>query len=1005
MTLPKYYEDPSVLHVGTMEPHSYYLPTGAVQALNGTWDFAWYPSLHDLPEDFFLNRFPAGKTIPVPSVWQNHGYDRHQYTNVNYPFPYDPPYVPSENPCGLYRRFFTVPQDGQRRYLNFEGVDSCFYLWVNGKFVGYSQVSHSTSEFDLTDFLIDDENEITVAVLKWCDGSYLEDQDKLRMSGIFRDVYLLARPENHLRDYFVHTELKDDLSSAEVVVDLEFLNGALPVKASLTAPNGESWSAVADEKTVRFVLENPVLWNAEAPALYTLTLEAGQETIVERVGVRRIDVRDGVILLNNRPIKFRGVNRHDNDPVTGATISREQALLDLKLMKEHNVNAVRTSHYPNAPWFPGLCAEHGLYLIAEADLESHGVNSIYEIDYPENVRGVMAQRSGETTIDTLVKEYDSKFREHFCQLATDPSFKEAIVDRTRLNVIRDKNCPAVLLWSLGNESGYGENFAAAAAWAKSFDPSRLVHFESLRYQSDGDTACDDDIDVYSRMYPPCEEIVSYFENDSPKKPYVLCEYIHAMGNGPGDAEDYQKLIDRYDGLVGGFVWEFCDHAVDMGVTEEGKRKYYYGGDFGEYPHDGNFCMDGLVYPDRTPSTSFAEFKNTVRPIRAELVGDKIQMISRLDFLNTAEYLTVSYELVHNWKCVETGMLDVAIAPHETIELSMPVSMPESGSCFLNLYYNTRTASSFLPLGHSLGFDQLVIRRETAVPAIPASGDVRAEETEKEIIVSGPDFRYRFDRFLGALSQLTCANRPLLDAPMSFNVWRAPTDNDRNIRLEWEAAGYNRARPRVYDSAVSVENGVAVITCTLSLAAEYRQPIVKINARYEIGSDGAIAVTLDGKRDLRMPFLPRFGLRLSLPQEMNRATYCGYGPLESYIDKRRASKLGRYETTAEASHEDYLKPQENGSHYSCDCVAVSGPEGGLLAESAVPFSFHISPYTQEELTTKMHSFELVKSGSTEFCIDLMQSGIGSNSCGPDLAEEYRLDSENLSYTFTLRPFLK
>lgn len=1007
MVLKPFYEDPSTLHVGTEPIRSYFVPCASVeetkgcriassrlQLLSGQWDFCYYESPYLLPENFFMpGEDWIGKvTMPVPSVWQNHGFDRHQYTNVNYPFPYDPPYVPRENPVGVYRRTFVAAPWQGKRYLDFEGVDSCFYVWINGAFVGYSQVSHSTSEFDVTSFVEEGENTIVVAVLKWCDGSYLEDQDKLRMSGIFRDVYLLSRPEKHVRDYTVTTRLSQDYQHADIEVSFAFSGGETPVECALLAPCGKEIArAAAKDGRVSFPVENPSLWNAETPVLYTLHICPEGEVISQRVGIREIHVENCIVLLNGQKVKFRGVNRHDSDPFTGSVISPEQAKRDLWLMKNHNVNAVRTSHYPNAPWFPQMCDECGIYLIDESDIESHGCCSLY---------------CGES--DNWWDHHEERMA-NYSRIARDPRFEEAIIDRVQRCVSRDKNCASVLIWSMGNESGGGHSFEKAAAWIKATDPTRLVHYESCYIGTADWKMSRENLDMYSRMYMSLDDCRKYLEGEDEKlpmdKPLVLCEYIHAMGNGPGGAEEYEQLIDRYDNFMGGFVWEWCDHAVYMGRTNEGKAKFYYGGDFGEFPHDGNFCMDGLVYPDRTPHTGLLEFKNVIRPARARWNGDgTVTIENKLAFQNLKDVLRVCYELAQDGRLVSSGELPpVDCAPYGSARVPVDIAIPESGRCDLRLIYLQRETAGLVEAGHERGFDQLLVRAAERPSVLPAAGSLTASESEREIIVTGPDFRYVFDTHLGSFSELIKDSRPLIRRPVEYNIWRAPTDNDRNLRRTWQRAGYDRCLTRTYASSCRIENGTAIIECDLSLAPIYLERVLTIHATYTVGGDGAIRAQLSADKTEVLPELPRFGLRLFLCSRQDNLCYLGYGPGESYADKRAASWWGEFHTSVAANHEDYLKPQENGSHYGCERVTVTDAAGfGLSAESAIPFSFNASPYTEEELTQKMHNFELEKSPYTVLCLDAGQNGIGTASCGPRLEKAYRLDALHLDLDITLIP---
>ena len=999
-TLRQFHEDPQILHVGTCPIRSYYLPfadeeeshTGVssrVFSLDGEWAFRYFESFGQAvdPEEGLCFDEEEMGSIPVPSCWQNHGYGRHMYTNVRYPFPVDPPYVPDENPCGLYVRHFELEEKDQeaRWFLNFEGVDSCFYLWVNGEFAGYSQVSHATSEFELTELLQEGDNTLAVLVLQWCDGSYLEDQDKLRMSGIFRDVYLIARPQAFLRDYFVKESFAPDFSHAQVTVEL-MPEGKLDLTASLYAPDGTLVGTCEHPKDSA-VLEvpAPVLWNAEHPAQYTLVLETPDECIVQMVGLRKIEVVDGVVYLNGVNIKFRGVNRHDSDPVTGYTISREQALLDLALMKRHNVNAIRTSHYPNAPWFLQMCSEYGFYVIGEADMESHG----------------MAMRTGLHSL------------ENYADAADDPQFGEAILDRMQRSVIRDKNNAAVVIWSLGNESGWGENFEAAGRWAKEYDPSRLLHYENFLTYHKARKPDFSMLDLYSRMYASLDQVRDYFagkdldENLPEKKlPFIQCEYIHAMGNGPGDAEDYQQLIMEYDGFCGGFVWEWCDHAVYGGTTPDNRPIYRYGGDFGEFPHDGNFCMDGLVYPDRTPHTGLLEYKNVIRPIRArraEGKADTFILHNYLDFTNAEDFLTVSYEISQDGEVLYGGELELPhLPPHGEAEVVLP-ALPEGGVCTLLLSYATKAAGDFCTAGHALGFDEIVLHDEPFFLDAPAEGPVELEETGDAVVLTGEKFRYVFNKHTGLFDSLVWQNRNYLEKPMGWNLYRAPTDNDQYIRHQWELAGYHRPTVKVYGVQVSrLENGGVCVTCQLSIAALTVSPFLRVEAQWAIDAQGRIDASLDCRRDGRFPWLPRFGVRLFLPKDFASVEYFGYGPYESYQDKHQASHLGVYAQAVDAMHEDYLKPQENSSHWGCRYVTLTDGAYSLTASSEAPFSMNVSPYTQEELAEKKHNYELTKCGQTVFCLDYKMSGVGSNSCGPELLPQYRLEEEEFAFRFTLMP---
>lgn len=985
MKLTNYYEDPASLHVGTCRNRSYYLPAGSddscrVQSLSGDWHFGYYPYPEAVPEDFMLEDFEdtAMDTIPVPSCWQCQGYDYHQYTNVRYPIPFDPPYVPKENPCGAYRTLFTLSPAAakMRSFLYFEGVDSCYYVWVNGQFAGYSQVSHSPSEFEVTSFAKEGTNTLAVLVLKWCDGTYLEDQDKLRMSGIFRDVLLISRPEAFVRDYTVRTLLNPD-GSALVTVSVETEGSADPA-LTLKDDGGQLIGQLESvDGRYEITVSSPKLWTAETPYLYELTIATGQEIIRQAVGIRQVWIENGVVYLNGQNLKFRGVNRHDSDPVTGYTISREQAIRDLTLMKQFNVNAIRTSHYPNAPWFPELCDRYGFYMIAESDIEMHGYLSTYNSDR-ENTLGLLDDGG---------------------------LFTEAVLDRVQRNVIRDKNHPSVLIWSLGNEAGFGYAYQNAGRWAKEYDPTRLTHYESSTW--DHSNRFDKSmLDLYSRMYASTEDVDNYFADNGPKKPFIQCEFVHAMGNGPGDIEDYYQQIMKYDGFCGGFVWEWCDHAVALGTAENGKTMYGYGGDFGEYPHDGNFCMDGLVYPDRTPHTGLYEWKNVVRPVRARMIDAsevRLALKNMLDFTDLADAVTISYECKADGELLCSGEIEVpATAPHQESEITIPITLPRiAADCYLKLTYFTKSAHELVPQGHEVGFDQFLLS-ESGVRRLSTNtgSDAAAPEVTEDgrfLTVSGNGFIYQYDTFSGIFSSL---ERGDSQVAMNYSIFRAPTDNDRNIREEWERANYHHCGSRAYETAYRTDGQTIEITSRVNLCAVTVQWIMKLTVVWTVDGAGAITCKIDAKRNTELPYLPRFGVELRLPQTWQLVSYLGYGPMECYVDKHHLSWFDSFQTTVADLHEDYLKPQENGNHYHCRGVSVGNGTCGITAAAADSLDFSVSNYTDCELAAKMHNYELVPADFVTLHLDYKNSGVGSNSCGPELLKQYRLDEAEFQWEYQL-----
>mgnify|MGYP004657915939 FL=1 len=1011
MIVPRYYEDLEILHENTMPARSYYIPASKrmddlvehreqsdrIQFLNGIWKFRYYDSIYNVKEAFYKGEFDADgyADMKVPGLWQNAGYDSHQYTNIKYPFPFDPPYVPQDNPCGAYVYDFEYTKDikAPKAFLNFEGVDSCFYVWINGEYVGYSQVSHATSEFDVTELVKEGKNRIAVLVLKWCDGSYLEDQDKFRMSGIFRDVYILKRPENAIRDYRITTQLETEKATVNIQVEyaknietniiLEDKNGAIIATGS-----------IRENGSVKLDVVCPILWNTENPYLYTLILETENETIVEYVGFRTIEIVNKVILFNGQKIKFRGVNRHDSDPVTGFTVGIDQIMKDLTMMKQHNFNSIRSSHYPNVPYFYQLCDKYGFMVIDEADIEAHGPFMLYR---------------KEDTDYNRFKRWNEK-------IADDPSWEKAIIDRVQLMVLRDKNRPSIVMWSMGNESAYGCNFEKVLKWTKEFDPIRITQYESARYRNYDVTYDYENLDLYSRMYPSFEEIAEYLEKDA-SKPFLLVEYCHCMGNGPGDFEDYFQLIQKNDLMCGGFVWEWCDHAIDKGIAENGKRMYYYGGDHGEIVHDGNFCMDGLVYPDRKPHTGLLEYKNVYRPARVVSYDEKngkLVLHNYMDFDNLQDFITAKYEVTCDGLTCDSGIIDVPdVKPHSDGEMNLKVKIPAKGKVFLKVTYLLKKEMKLIPSGYVLGFDEVKLsnddsRNQNAVKWLEQENkqsDIDVMENDTQVILKGKSFSYIYNKKNGMFDSMVFAGREYLEKPMEINIWRAPTDNDMYIKLEWKKAKYDDAYVRAYQTRVEQSGkGVRIVVKT-SVSAATIQKILDVVITWDVDCNGAITSSMEVVKDSEFPDLPRFGLRLFLNKQLEDVTYYGMGPQESYRDKHRASSHGMFKAKVFDMHEDYIRPQENGSHFDCDYVEITNGQFGFTAVSEKSFSFNASVYTQEELEKADHNYMLEATESTVLCIDYALNGIGSNSCGPVVLDKYRFNDVEFDFTIKLIPYVK
>ena len=1011
MIVPRYYENLSVLHENTMPARAYYIPASKrmdnlvehreesdrMQLLNGTWKFQYFNSIYDIQDSFFEKNYDTENfdEIQVPSVWQMAGYDTHQYTNIRYPFPFDPPYVPQDIPCGAYVHNFEYSRDekASKAFLNFEGVDSCFYVWINGSYIGYSQVSHMTSEFDVTDVLQDGTNTVAVLVMKWCDGSYLEDQDKFRMSGIFRDVYILKRPKQAISDYHIKTRIEDMLAKVEIEMKFYF---PLNVKISIEDRNGAvvALGSIAEEGTAVLEIASPELWNTENPYLYKLILETENEVIVDHIALRKIEIKDQVIYLNGQKIKFRGVNRHDSDPVTGFTINPEQITTDLTLMKQHNFNAIRSSHYPNAPFFYEMCDKYGFMVIDEADIEAHGPFMIYR---------------KEDTDYNRFKRWNEK-------IADDPVWEEAIVDRVKLMVERDKNRFCIVMWSMGNESAYGCNFEKALEWTKNFDPDRITQYESARYRNYDETYDYSNLDVYSRMYPALSEIQEYLDKDG-SKPFLLVEYCHSMGNGPGDFEDYFQMIQDNDKMCGGFVWEWCDHAIAHGTAENGKTIYAYGGDHGEEIHDGNFCMDGLVYPDRTVHTGLLEYKNVYRPARVisyDKESGELVLHNYMDFDDLKDYVKISYELTQDGLVISKGKLpEVSAAPHSEGKINLKINVPESGKCYLKFIYHLKKELPLLDEDHILGFDEIEVSQKDAkcqlaekwVEKTVTDSELQVSEDDTQIHIKGREFAYTIDRRTALFTEMKFAGREYLNHPMELNIWRAPTDNDMYIKSEWKKAHYDKAYTRAYTTEVVQGKHGVKITSHASVVAETVQKILDVTITWKIEAAGKIDADIAVTKDDEFPDLPRFGVRMFLDKKLSAVRYFGMGPQESYCDKHQAASHGLYRADVGDLHEDYIRPQENGSHYDCEYVELNNSRYGIVVSAENAFSFNASYYTQEELEKKTHNYELTESDSVVFCVDYALNGIGSNSCGPVVLDQYRFDDVLFRFQFTLIPYVK
>lgn len=917
------YDSPEKALAGNKEQSAYYT------LLNGRWNFAYFKRDIDVPE-----KIKFTETIDVPSCWQTLGYENPGYTNINYPHPIDAPYVPDDNPCGVYSREFEIGDDWSKRqtYIVFEGVSSCMFLYINDSYAGFTQGSHLQAEFDITPFVKKGKNTITAKVLKWCVGSYLEDQDFFRYSGIFRDVYLLSREENHIKDVFIKTDTKSITVEAE---NYEIYDGDVKLDA----------------------IENPILWNAEQPHLYTVIVKGKTEYIPFKVGMREIAVSDkGELLINGTSVILKGVNHHDTHPKNGYCLTEGELENELIKMKQLNINTIRTSHYPPTPEFLNLCDKYGFYVIDETDLETHG--------YVNRMGGSYG--------------YDVENDIWPCQ---DDNFSDMFLERMQRMVERDKNHPCVIMWSTGNESGYGKNQDLMINWGRKRDGSRLYHCEDASRKGD----CSN-IDVISHMYHSVPDVEKYGMDKNNKKPFFLCEYSHAMGNGPGDVGDYMEVFEKYPNLIGGCIWEWADHTfIKDGVC-------MYGGDFGELTSDSNFCCDGLVFADRNFKAGSLNAKYVYQYFDAKLNGSKIEITNKYDFTNLDKYnLTVSLE--KDGETVNAKEIKIALAPHEKCEIDIPFDIPTSYK--LGAHIN-------LSLKDMSGYEVAACQLDT--PAIPetisVSGAASLSQDDMHIYADGDGFSYIFNKHYGCFESMIKDGKHLICDMPRLTLWRAPTDNDRHIKSKWgyingdnwSGVNLNKAFTKIY----SCEMSDNAITAEGSVAGVARMPAVHFTTRYEFFAKGEIKVTTKCRvSDELKVYLPRLGYEFTSPVQNDSFIYYGMGPGECYADMNRHAKIGLYKSSADGEYVDYIMPQEHGNHIKTTLLKM---DGGLTFASNTGFEFNVSSYTSKALTKAMHTDELKKNGCTNIRIDYKVSGIGSASCGPELLEKYRLSEKELDFEF-------
>ena len=980
--------------------------------LNGEWKFNWVKRPEDRPKDFFKNEFNVSKwdNIQVPSNWQMHGYGIPIYLNVRYPssiHKVDIPKISHEyNPVGSYRTKFTIPENWDERevFIHFDGVKSAFYIWINGEKVGYSQGSMTPAEFNITKYLKKDNNIMAIEVYRWSDGSYLEDQDMWRLSGIYRDVYLFSTPKVHIRDFFALCVFDENYKDALLKIRSRVRNysssNANNFKVEISLLDDEKnyiGSEILMSETISIGLEteklvesnckidNPKKWSAEIPNLYDLILKLknSNNEIIEvehcKFGFRQVEIRDdGGFYINGQSIKFKGVNRHEHDPDHGRAIPYDRMLQDIKLLKQNNINAVRTSHYPDHPKWYELCDQFGLYIIDECNLESHGLRDILP--------------------------------------ASDPQWTAACVDRMVSMVERDKNHPCIVMWSLGNEAGMGDNFTQMKQAALKIDSSRPIH-----YEQDFDNEVSD---VLSYMYTASfilERIVKNREyglynqlkklEEGKEKPYMLCEYVHSMGNSLGHLQEYWDVFEKYSNVLGGFVWDFADQGLRR-RSEDGKEFWGYGGDFGDEPNDRNFCINGIVLPDRTPNPALHELKKVYQNIKVisdDLLKGKVRILNKYNF-ESIDFAEIRWELTANGKKIQEGKVErLDVKPKEFRDLTIPFTQPElspNTEYHIKIVFLLREDTLWAKKGHIFAWDQFKIPYDIPnEPEIDISKmhNIELIESEKTFEINGKNFKVIIGKESGVIESYCVNNKEILSNALIPNFWRAPTDNDIRDFMREEYNTYDKSWREASKNRVTRK-------------IEYEQTksqVIRINVEFTvINSEEPLKVEylIYGNSDIiiRNEFTPtkrmiRFGMQTAIPEEYNKMTWYGRGPHETMFDRKTGAAVGIYSDLVENLIHPYVKPQENGNRTDVRWVTMTNKNGdGLLISDVGGTKLSISawPYSMEDLESAKHNHELPRRDFITFNIDYKQCGVGTFW----YHRKYMLEiDQKYSYSFLLRGY--
>jgi len=996
------WQNPKLTGENRIKQYSHFIPYGNEKAalsgiysrsenyllLNGVWKFKYYKNAYEVPQSIPFDSANSFEwdNVDVPSCWQTTGYDNAQYINACYPIPANPPYVPTHNPAGVYTREVNIPATFDKKdvFITFEGVASFFYVWVDGEYVGMSKGAHLQSRFDITRHI---ENKsrvrVTVMVLKWSDATYLEDQDLIRLNGIFRDVYLLAREKERIDDIFVTTDLDSTYTNSVVTVKTK---GNTAFEAKLIDKNR---TVVAEKraecgKDITFEVNNADKWTAETPNLYTLIFKCGNEIIPVSVGIRKVEISEkSELLINGKAVKLFGVNRHDSHPDLGYYTPQEHMIADLMQMKRHNINCIRTSHYPNSPIFLEYCDKLGFYVIDEADLEAHG-----------------------TRVDNNM---------HHEMLRDNTAWTDAFLDRTVRTFERDKNHSSIIIWSIGNEACMGENHRACMRYLHEHDDTRLVHYEGAHQAADYEKPGDDTelVDIVSRMYVSVEDTDPYVNGVNEKRPYYLCEFCHAMGVGPGDLKKYIDYMEAHDSFIGGCVWEWADHSIRQ-YDENGNDYFVYGGFWGDYPNDGNFCCDGLNSPDRIAHTGLKDYKNLIKPIYVKAFNEStktVTLFNRNSFTNASD-IALFWRIKRDGKVISQGRIDdIATEPKQTRDITLDYNFPaaDCAEYYAEFSFVQKYDTLWEKSGYEIGFDEFKLENIAYIAPeyAKSNNSVSVNECYPYAYISGFDFEYTFNLACGFFEKINYCGKDFLSERNDLSIWRAPIDNDRWNLDKWRMFNIDKAFTTCMKCEVSkVADDYAVIVAHIAHGGVSVIPDISGYITYTIFADGEIKtyMSLEFSNNTEL-WLPRLGMEIVMPAGFEKVEYLGMGPDENYRDLIHNARMGHYKINVTDMHNTYSKPQDNGNRTAVKWMLCSDIAGrGLLFKADNNFEFTASHYSTKMLENAKYACDLVASDKTYIHIDYKQSGVGSGICGPKLDPAFRMDDKHIDFAFRIKPLL-